>query len=77
MQGGIKAVVWTDVVQASVMVVSIVLVACYGVAEVGGVAEVWNRAVAGGRISPPEYEYLKLFLFYLFFLQKIASLFNI
>lgn len=52
-QGGIKAVVWTDVVQAGVMVISIVLIACYGIASVGGLTEVWNRAVDGGRLFPP------------------------
>lgn len=52
-QGGIKAVVWTDVVQAFFMVLSIVLVALYGVQQVGGLTVVWDRAVAGGRIFPP------------------------
>lgn len=52
--GGIKAVVWTDVLQASVMIASIVLVACLGVQQTGGLGEVWNRAVEGGRIFPPE-----------------------
>lgn len=45
---------WTDVVQAAVMVVSIVLVAIFGIKEVGGLQEVWDRNVAGGRITPIE-----------------------
>lgn len=52
-KGGIKAVVWTDVVQAFVMVLSILLVAFYGVQKVGGLTEVWHRAVDGGRLFPP------------------------
>lgn len=45
--------VWTDVVQAFFMVLSIVLVALYGLQQVGGLTVVWDRAVAGGRIFPP------------------------
>lgn len=45
--------VWTDVLQAGVMVLSIVLVALYGIHRVGGLGEVWDRAVAGGRITVP------------------------
>lgn len=52
-QGGIKAVVWTDVLQAAVMVASVVLVAMLGITNVGGLNEVWDRAVAGNRIFPP------------------------
>lgn len=53
MLGGIKAVVWTDVLQASVMITSITLVAILGINQTGGFGEVWNRAVEGGRIFPP------------------------
>lgn len=42
------------VLQATVMISSIVVVACLGIWSVGGVTEVWNRAVEGGRIFPPE-----------------------
>lgn len=52
--GGIKAVVWTDVLQAAVMIASVVLVACLGIYKTGGMTEVWNRSVEGGRIFPPE-----------------------
>lgn len=43
--------------QAAVMVSSIVLVAVLGVINVGGLTEVWNRAVDGNRIFPPEYAF--------------------
>lgn len=37
------------------MIVSVVIIALFGVYNVGGLAEVWNRAVDGDRIFPPEY----------------------
>lgn len=36
------------------MVLSIVLVAVFGIIKVGGVSEVWRRGVEGGRIIPFE-----------------------
>lgn len=45
--------VWTDVLQAAIMVGSVVMVAVLGIHSVGGLSEVWNRAVDGGRIFPP------------------------
>lgn len=41
-------------IQAFIMVLSIVLVAVIGVVKVGGVGEVWRRGVEGGRIMPFE-----------------------
>lgn len=40
--------------QAFVMVLSIVLVGFFSVEKVGGIGEVWDRGVAGGRIFAPE-----------------------
>ncbi|XP_030369982.1 sodium-coupled monocarboxylate transporter 2 [Scaptodrosophila lebanonensis] len=51
MFGGIKAVVWTDVVQAAVMVGSVVLVGILGTNNVGGFAEVVRIAGAGERLT--------------------------
>ncbi|XP_065354579.1 sodium-coupled monocarboxylate transporter 2-like [Calliphora vicina] len=51
MFGGIKAVVWTDVVQAAIMVVSVVLVAVLGANKVGGFGEVFRIANEGGRLD--------------------------
>lgn len=53
MLGGIKAVVYTDVLQAFVMIASITIVAVLGIMKTGGIVEVWDRAVEGGRIFPP------------------------
>ncbi|XP_055905168.1 sodium-coupled monocarboxylate transporter 2-like [Eupeodes corollae] len=51
MFGGIKAVVWTDVVQAAVMFISIVLVSTMGIIKVGGLDTVFERALNGGRLD--------------------------
>ncbi|XP_055379206.1 sodium-coupled monocarboxylate transporter 2-like isoform X2 [Condylostylus longicornis] len=50
MLGGIKAVVWTDVVQAIIMLFSVILVAILATIKVGGVNEVIERAEAGNRL---------------------------
>ncbi|XP_069699573.1 sodium-coupled monocarboxylate transporter 2-like [Periplaneta americana] len=50
MMGGIKAVVWTDVLQGVVMTVASIVVIILGVIEVGGVGVVWERSQLGGRI---------------------------
>ncbi|TDG42422.1 hypothetical protein AWZ03_011143 [Drosophila navojoa] len=51
MIGGIKAVVWTDVVQAGIMVLSVVLVGFLGARRLGGLGEVWRIAGEGGRLD--------------------------
>lgn len=50
-QGGIKAVVWTDVVQATVMVGSTLLTVYMGLRDVGGVANVFKVAEEGDRLD--------------------------
>ncbi|XP_055905825.1 sodium-coupled monocarboxylate transporter 1-like [Eupeodes corollae] len=51
MLGGIKAVVWTDVVQAVVMVISVTIVGIMGVIAVGGLENVIGNAKNGGRLD--------------------------
>lgn len=48
----------TDVAQAGVMISSVVIVALFGIVNVGGLTEVWNHSVEGGRIAT---EYAKLY----------------
>lgn len=50
-QGGFKAVLWTDSLQAVIMVVSMAVVVIVGTNNVGGVSEVWRRAEATDRIN--------------------------
>lgn len=54
--GGLKAVVWTDVVQLVMMFGAIALVIIKGTIDVGGFGFVWNKASESGRIEGPEYE---------------------
>ncbi|XP_058058291.1 sodium-coupled monocarboxylate transporter 2-like [Anopheles bellator] len=51
MLGGIKAVVWTDVVQGMIMFVSCFLVVIIGVVKIGGLSTVFDRADAGDRME--------------------------
>ncbi|KAK1796059.1 hypothetical protein P4O66_008858, partial [Electrophorus voltai] len=50
-QGGLKAVIWTDVFQTIVMFAGQLAVIVVGAHQAGGVAEVWRRAQNGSRIS--------------------------
>lgn len=55
MQGGLKAVVWTDVVQTFSMFGALILVAVKGTIDIGGASVVWDNAWSSGRIEPPKY----------------------
>ncbi|KAL5274267.1 hypothetical protein ACFFRR_000804 [Megaselia abdita] len=52
--GGIKAVVWTDVVQTFSMFGALILVAVKGSMDLGGWGVVFEKAIATKRIEPPE-----------------------
>lgn len=49
--GGMKAVIWTDVFQAGVMVTGLIVVLIVGVVELDGFAEVFRRAKEGERLT--------------------------
>ena len=51
LQGGIKAVVWTDSIQAVVMVSGLIAVCIVGVNHVGGFEEIYTSLEAGGRLT--------------------------
>ncbi|XP_068084298.1 sodium-coupled monocarboxylate transporter 1 isoform X4 [Anabrus simplex] len=51
--GGLKAVVWTDVIQTIIMFGAMILVAVKGSMDVGGAAVVWQRNLDSGRIELP------------------------
>ncbi|XP_018331292.1 sodium-coupled monocarboxylate transporter 1-like isoform X2 [Agrilus planipennis] len=51
--GGIKAVVWTDVIQTVLMLLAIILVIVKGSLDVGGFGVVWERNWISGRIESP------------------------
>lgn len=50
-QGGLKAVVWTDSVQTGIMFIGVVLVAVAGTVAVGGVTSVSEIAKKTGRFD--------------------------
>lgn len=52
-----------QVLQAAIMISSVVIVAVLGIYNVGGLTEVWDRAVAGNRVFRPEYIAKCYFLF--------------
>lgn len=54
-QGGLQAVVWTDVIQITAMFGAMALVAVKGTLDIGGFSEVWRRNMESGRIETPKY----------------------
>lgn len=55
LQGGLKAVVWTDVFQSIIMLAGLITVAVSGSLEVGGLSKVWEINKKHGRINFSEY----------------------
>uniref|UniRef100_A0A6P4FGM2 Sodium-coupled monocarboxylate transporter 1 isoform X3 n=1 Tax=Drosophila rhopaloa TaxID=1041015 RepID=A0A6P4FGM2_DRORH len=53
--GGLKAVIWTDVIQSFVMFGSILAVCIKGTLDVGGLGVVLDRNDSGGRLNTPEW----------------------
>lgn len=51
LQGGLKAVVWTDTIQTVMMFGAVIVIVILGTNRVGGVAEVWKRNFDTGRIE--------------------------
>ncbi|XP_054159523.1 sodium-coupled monocarboxylate transporter 1-like [Oppia nitens] len=49
--GGIKAVIWTDVIQCILMFLGVLMVIIQGISEVGGIAKVWDINEKGGRLK--------------------------
>uniref|UniRef100_A0A1B0CA85 Sodium/solute symporter n=2 Tax=Lutzomyia longipalpis TaxID=7200 RepID=A0A1B0CA85_LUTLO len=54
--GGLKAVVWTDVVQTFLMFGAIILVMIKGTKDIGGMGVLWDRAMDSGRIEGPDFD---------------------
>ena len=50
-KGGLKAVIWTDVLQLTVMIAGFLMIIIKGSIDVGGLSEVWRIAEEGGRID--------------------------
>jgi len=44
-------VVWTDALQVGVMIAGAITVAALGTYQLGGMSEIWNKAIDAGRIQ--------------------------
>lgn len=51
LQGGLRAVVWTDTLQTVLMVLGVLAVLTLGTVNVGGVGVVFSRAAATHRLE--------------------------
>ncbi|KAL7648614.1 UNVERIFIED_CONTAM: hypothetical protein RMT77_000520 [Armadillidium vulgare] len=49
--GGIRAVVWTDVFQLTVMLLGLLIITVASLVEVGGFSKAWNIVLKGGRLD--------------------------
>uniref|UniRef100_A0A4Y0BPM5 Sodium-coupled monocarboxylate transporter 1 n=1 Tax=Anopheles funestus TaxID=62324 RepID=A0A4Y0BPM5_ANOFN len=54
--GGLKAVVWTDVIQSGVTLLALLAVLIKGTYDVGGPTEVLKRNVVGERLEAPNFD---------------------
>lgn len=52
-QGGIKAVLWTDVYQSFLMYICLFVIYFKGCADHGGISNIFKEAYTGGRIFLP------------------------
>lgn len=50
-QGGLKAVIWTDVLQMVIMLAGFVAVIARGTVIQGGLTQIWEDARQGGRLD--------------------------
>lgn len=49
-KGGMKAVIWTDLFQALIMLSSVAMIAIKGIVDAGGFDQFWQRNEQGGRL---------------------------
>ena len=55
LQGGLKAVMWIDVIQMGIILAGLLALTIKGTVDVGGLSEVWRKANDGGRLIFDEY----------------------
>ncbi|XP_054745200.1 sodium-coupled monocarboxylate transporter 1 isoform X1 [Anastrepha obliqua] len=53
--GGLKAVIWTDVIQSFIMYGSILAICIKGTLDIGGLDVVWQRNIESGRLNAPDW----------------------
>lgn len=59
MQGGLKAVVYTDTWQIIVMFISVIVIVLLGTISLGGPSTIWDRGHEGKRIVFDKYVLIK------------------
>lgn len=59
-QGGLKAVVWTDVLQTVIIIVGLMMATFSAIAMAGGLASVWSITKEHGRLNVDKYVNTKL-----------------
>ena len=50
LQGGLRAVVWTDTFQTFIVIAGLIAITVLGAKDLGGIEKVWKIADKGGRI---------------------------
>ncbi|XP_042863379.1 sodium-coupled monocarboxylate transporter 1-like [Penaeus japonicus] len=55
--GGIKAVIWTDVLQLFILIAGLFSVILKGIYDLGGLSAIWDTAVRHGRAGPQIFTY--------------------
>ncbi|KAL7643192.1 UNVERIFIED_CONTAM: hypothetical protein RMT77_006482 [Armadillidium vulgare] len=80
--GGIRAVIWTDVFQLTVMLLGLLVVVIAGVIDAGGFSYVWETALKGGRLTnfhtnPSIYERHNIYNTFFFGLFLFSSAYGI
>ena len=56
LQGGLRAVVWTDTFQTFIVIAGLIAITVRGSLDLGGLDKVWQIADQGGRIFFIEYK---------------------
>ncbi|KAL7058338.1 hypothetical protein AAHC03_016990 [Spirometra sp. Aus1] len=71
--GGLKAVVWTDVIQLVIMMIGMIMVLVMGLISVGGPVTMWKTALMDGKIDQVSFS-PDPFIRYTFWSMTIGSL---
>lgn len=55
LQGGLKAVLWTDTFQMTIVIIGIIVLLVAGAQDAGGFSKVWDIASENGRLEFDKY----------------------
>ncbi|GFT15381.1 sodium-coupled monocarboxylate transporter 2 [Nephila pilipes] len=73
--GGLRAVIWTDVFQAALMFLSLIVIYIKGIGEAGGVSEIYRKSAESNRLNIFEFEedFVKRYTFINLFLRSVLG----